>query len=147
MNPVDQDRARRLLAVLLARDASTQEDCDLIEACDSLKAFRVRLLTKGGVGSAGAELVDRWRQEIRRRIDNPDSSELMHALEKLVQRQQAIDLGLARIDATLLRELQLLDASCGQLAALRDKLQHTRASIVRCRASIMQNLPLLAVES
>ena len=147
MNPAEQDRARRLFAVLLVRDASMQEDCDLIETCDNLKEFRVRLLTKADVGQVGAEVVEHWRQEIRRRVDNPDCNELMHALEKLLQRQRAIDQELARIDEIMLRELQVLDASCGQLAALRDKLRHTQASIVRCRASIMQNLTQMAAES
>lgn len=147
MSPSDQERAKLLLAMLSGHKPITEDDQQLIDDCGDLKTFRVRLVTEGIVGREATNVVQRWQEETQRRIENPDGNELMHALEKLAERQRAIDRDLARIDATLLRELEALDVSCGHLATLRTKLRQTQTSISKCRLSIMQNLSLLPVEN
>ena len=147
MNPEDRARAQRLCAVLATHERPAPERSALIEDAATMAHFRTRLLVEGHVGSDGQEVADHWRREIQRKIEQPDSNELMLALQKLMARLRAIDVELALLDAVLLRELQVLDESCGRLASLRDKLLHSQRSIEQCRLSMIRNFAALAAES
>ena len=147
MRPMERARALQLFAVLAEREPSEQEISRLIDDSAGLKEFRVRLLTDNDFGPSVREVATGWRRAMKRRIEEPDSNELMHAVEKLVERQRAIKVELTSVNEILLRELRALDESCEHMKSLRNKLRQTHAAINECRGAIMQNLAVLAGES
>ncbi|MFN8696586.1 MAG: hypothetical protein ACK5XE_09755 [Burkholderiales bacterium] len=145
MTSNDLEKCRQLFQYLSGRQLSEAEADELTKNCPSFREFRVKLITSYGWLAELNRVANRWADHVAAGVQSADLNQLMHTMEALLERHDALETKLKEANESLLGKLMDMDRIATSQREINMQLQEMRSliSTYRHRLAEVAQLPTI----